>query len=404
MSSATVSRVQLHSPHQGQQRILRERRRYNVIACGRRFGKTVLCSDLVIDPALDGFPTAYYAPAYSFLTETWRELRHILRDVIRDKSETEKRIELVTGGVVKLWSLDDPDSSRGHRYKRVVIDEAAKVPKLEEAWNNTIRPTLADFHGDAFFPSTPRGRDYFWQLFTRGADPLQTDWKSWQMPTSTNPYIALSEIEEMRRSLPERVYRQEILAEFSEDSGGVFRGVRDAVDAGRLVNEEPVSECRYWLGVDLARVQDFTVLSVLNHAGRQVYHERFNQISWERQCAAIVRVANLYHAHVIIDSTGIGDPVFEAIRKTGISCEGYHLSNSSKEHLIDNLAMKIEQGGLRLMDIETQTNELLSYEYEILPSKNVRMNAPAGQHDDCVIALALSALKLQRQRFTGRMA
>jgi hypothetical protein len=396
--TATVLKVQLHTPHQAQQKILRERRRFNVIACGRRFGKTVLCSDLVVDPALDGYPTAYYAPAYPYLTEVWREVRNSVKEVTKDKSEQEKRIELITGGVIRIWSLDDPDTSRGHKYRRVVIDEAAKVPKLEEAWNNTVRPTLADFHGDAFFPSTPRGRDFFWQLYCRGMDSEHKDWASWQMPTYSNPYIDPSEIEEMRQNLPERVFQQEILAEFIEDAGGVFRGVRNAVDAGRSKNEEPIRGQKYYLGVDLARVQDFTVLSVVDKQGRQVYFERFNQISWERQKAAIIRVAQEYNAHVVLDSTGLGDPIFEAVRKSGISCEGYHLTNQSKEALIDNLAMRIEQGQTRIMDIETQTNELLAYEYEILPSRNVRMNAPSGMHDDCVIALALAEVKLDRRQ------
>lgn len=358
----------------------------------------------MIDPALDGYPTAYYAPAYPYLTEIWREIRNTCAEITKDKSEQEKRLELTTGGVIRLWSLDDPDTSRGHKYRRVVIDEAAKVAKLEEAWNNTVRPTLADYHGDAFFPSTPRGRDFFWQLYCRGMDEQYPDWTSWQLPTSVNPHIAQSEIDEMQQNLPERVFQQEILAEFVEDAGGVFRKVREAIDAGRKENEDPAAGRRYFLGVDLARVNDFTVLAVMDDAGRQVYFERFNQISWERQKESILRIAERYRAHVVIDSTGVGDPIWEQIRRSGVSAEGFQLTNSSKERLIDNLAIGIEQGQLRLMDIETQTNELIAYEYEILPSRNVRMNAPEGMHDDCVIALAMAAWKVQRRGFTGKMA
>jgi hypothetical protein len=367
------------------------------MACGRRFGKTTLAIDLLSDPVLEGYPTAYYAPAYPYLTEIWRDIRQQFAPITKDKSEQEKRLETITGGIIKLWSLDDPDTSRGNKYRRIVIDEAAKVPKLEEAWNNTIRATLADYHGDAFFPSTPRGRDFFWQLYTRGEDDLYPDWACWQIPTSANPHISPDEIEDMRLSLPERVYQQEILAEFIEDAGGVFRGVRAAVDAGRKKNEEPTPGRRYFQGVDLARVQDFTVIDVVDDTGRQVYHERFNQISWERQKASILSVARRYDAYVVLDSTGLGDPIYEAIRREGIACEGYNLTNASKEALIDNLAMRIEQRETRLMDVDQQTNELIAYEYEILPSRAVRMNAPAGMHDDCVIALALSEWKLNRR-------
>jgi hypothetical protein len=137
-------------------------------------------------------------------------------------------------------------------------------------------------------------------------------------------------------------------------------------------------------------VEDFTVLSVLDDAGRQVYHDRFNQISWERQTAAILDVARQYRATVFIDSTGVGDPIYERIRLAGASVDPYQFTNASKERLIDHMAMQIEQGKVRLMDIPAQTNELLAYQYELTPSRNVRMNAPEGMHDDCVISLGLA--------------
>jgi hypothetical protein len=147
---------------------------------------------------------------------------------------------------------------------------------------------------------------------------------------------------------------------------------------------------------------DFTVLSVMDSAGRQVHFERFNQISWERQLAAIMAVHERYRAAVVIDSTGVGDPIFERLRKAGVPVKPYQFTNASKEALIDNLAMRLEQGLVRLMDVPEQTNELLAYQYELTPSRNIRMNAPAGMHDDTVIALALSAWSSQPRtlRFT----
>jgi hypothetical protein len=128
----------------------------------------------------------------------------------------------------------------------------------------------------------------------------------------------------------------------------------------------------------------------VDQAGRQVYFDRFNQISWERQLAAIEAPARKYKASIFLDSTGVGDPIFERVRKAGLNVTPYQFSNASKEALIDNLAMKLEQGQVRLMDLPAQTNELLAYQYELTPSRNVRMNAPEGMHDDCVIGLALA--------------
>jgi hypothetical protein len=82
---------------------------------------------------------------------------------------------------------------------------------------------------------------------------------------------------------------------------------------------------------------------------------------------------------------------------------GYQFTNASKEALIDNLAMRIEAGTVRLMDVPAQTNELLAYQYELTPSRNVRMNAPQGMHDDCVIALGLAVWGLTKPRVDYRL-
>lgn len=332
---------------------------------------------------------AWFAPTYKMLLEPWRELKRTLAPVISRVNDTERRIELITGGAIDCWSLDDPNAGRGYKYKRVVVDEAAMVGRLEEAWTQAIRPTLADFEGDAYFLSTPKGRDYFWRLWTMGQDALNDSFRSWRYPTVANPYIKPSEVEAARLNLPERAFLQEYLAEFLEESGGVFRGVAAAVDTG-VKSRDGVGP--YTIGVDLARVEDFTVISVLDSESRQVYHERFNQISWERQVGAVKRVAEMFpNSKVRVDATGVGDPIFERLRGLGLRVDPFKFTSQSKEALIDNLAMLIEQGRIRLLDVPEQTTELMAYEYQMTPSRNVRMNAPAGMHDDCVIALALSA-------------
>lgn len=112
---------------------------------------------------LDGFPVAWFAPSYKYLTEAWREFERALKPVVVRKNATEHRIELVTGGSIDFWSLKDEDAGRSRKYKRVVVDEAAQVKNLEECWNGAIRPTLTDLKGDADLLSTPRA-----QLFLEG--------------------------------------------------------------------------------------------------------------------------------------------------------------------------------------------------------------------------------------------
>jgi phage FluMu gp28-like protein len=360
------------------------------VACGRRFGKSLLGIDRLIQPALNGGRSAWFSPTYPMLTEIWGETKRILQPVTMRVSAQEHRIELLTGGVVDMWSLENADSVRGRKYHRAILDEAAMVGNLEEAWNAAIRPTLTDYRGDAWLLSTPRGMNFFWKAWTWGSGTDQPEWMSWRMPTSANPFIDAEEIEAARKSLPERVFSQEYLAEFLEDAGGVFRKVRAAADEGRTANEAAVPGRFHSMGADLARAMDYTVITVLDDEGRQVYHERFNQISWERQIAAISEAAGRYEAQVWMDCTGVGDPIYEALAKRGVRVQPFHFTMQSKTQLIDRLAMALENGRLRLMDVPEQTSELLAYQYEMTASRNVRMNAPAGLHDDCVIALALA--------------
>lgn len=344
---------------------------------------------MCLESALMGGTAWWVAPTYKVAAVGWRQLKGLGRQmagaIIR---EVDRKVEFPGGGWYQVRSADDPDSLRGEGLDRVILDECAFI--AESAWNEALRPALSDRKGSALFVSTPSGRNWFWRLWTRGQSGDDPEWASWRFPSTLNPFLDPAEIESARKDLPERTFRQEYECEFIEESGGVFRNVEICVDADRSHPDAPHPHQVYTMGVDLARTQDFTVITILDGLGRQVYHERFNQIAWERQIGAIVNAASQYHAHVVIDSTGVGEPIYDRVQMAGIPTTPFHFSSASKGPLIDALAMRIEQGGLRLMDVPQQTAELLAYQYELTPSRNVRMNAPAGFHDDCVIALALA--------------
>lgn len=201
--------------HLNQKKIVDEAKRFNVVCCGRRFGKTSLSEELLLSPddplngALNGYPVSYMAPTYSMIMDVWREMNLILYPIIKTKSEVEKRIEIDGGGILDFWSLDSYDTIRGRKYKRVIVDEAASVRHLKEAWQKVIRPTLTDLQGDAFFFSTPKGQNnYFYDLSQREG------WGFWQMPSSANPYLKQSEIDAAEAELDPLTFAQEYLASF----------------------------------------------------------------------------------------------------------------------------------------------------------------------------------------------
>jgi hypothetical protein len=326
------------------------------------------------------------------LAEVWRDLKQLLRPVVAKVSEQEHRLELITGGTIECWSLDSPDTTRGRKYKRVVVDEAAMVGGLLDAWRNVIRPTLTDLIGDAWFLSTPKGLGGFWVLYRQGDDPEQPDWAAWRMPTTANPYISAKEVEDARGDLPERAFAQEYLAEFLTDGAGVFRRVRDCATAARQAGAVP--DHRYVFGVDWGQLHDFTVVSVVDVTTReQVHIDRFNQIDWYLQVGRLRILAEKFRpALVIAERNSVGGPQIEAMTALNLPVWGWDASNATKHEAMTALALAFERGDLKILDDPVQTGELLAYDAERLPSGVLRYGAPEGMHDDCVVALALSWL------------
>jgi hypothetical protein len=166
--------------------------------------------DRLIHPALRGKPVAWFSPTYRLLSDAWRSMQSTLHAVTARKNEAEHRLELRGGGVVEAWSLDNPDAGRGRAYAAIVIDEAALVANLERAWQESIRPMLTDYRGDAWFLSTPKGTaNYFHTLHQKGHGSLKGEWRSWQRPTSDNPLIDATEIAAAREDLSDLAFAQE---------------------------------------------------------------------------------------------------------------------------------------------------------------------------------------------------
>ena len=216
------------------------------------------------------------------------------------------------------------------------------------------------------------------------------EWASWQMPSSVNPTLAPSELDEMRRTMPERTYRQEIEAAFVEDGGGVFRRVQEAATA------EPQSVRRgdslYICGIDWALNFDFSVVTVIDVKRREmVYMDRFNGVDYTMQRDRIKAICDRFAVSgIIAEQNGLGGPNNEALRRMGLPVRDFTTTNSTKADIIESLAAAFEQGNIRILNDATLIAELQAYEVQRLPSGMVRYTAPDSMHDDCVVSLALA--------------
>lgn len=203
-----------------QREIWEGRKRFNVVAAGRRAGKTVLGVRITAYHALQQRqPVGWFVHEYSLLEETWRDLKRVLEPAVVKSNDASHRLVLLGGGVVEGLSIGkNLRAGRSRKYACVIVDEAAHAPTLEETWKQAIYATLADLKGSAWFLSSAFGKGFFYRLWSRGQNSQSVNWKSWRYTTYDNPHIARSEIENARLELPEEIFRQEFLAEFLDET------------------------------------------------------------------------------------------------------------------------------------------------------------------------------------------
>ena len=363
---------------------------------------SLVCAD-------EGGAVAWVVPTYKNSRPLWRFARRAVLRLAAGRecrvSEGDKVIEFPNGGHLSIYTADNPAGILGEAFDLVVCDEAARF--APEVWREAIWPTLADRNGRALHISTPRGRNWFWEEWLRGQDDAWSDYASWKLPSSDNPFPSIQRAaREAKDRVPEAIYRQEWLAEFVDDSV-VFRKVHDAIDDG-VTTRPYVDGHRYVMGVDLARLEDFTVATVVDVSvtPREVVAvDRYNKIDWSAQVGRIAALAQRYHVEVVFaDQTGVGDPVVADMRRAlrVRMLHGVQFTSTNKAPMVEALMLAFEQGGIRLLDHSVMTGELLAYDAKRLPSGAMRYEAPSGQHDDCVASLMLAWEAAGRQR-VGRL-
>jgi len=391
-----------------QQSIFDHPAKFKMAVKGRRFGLTKGAANDFILQALQGkFKRGLWVDVVNSNIDRYidRYFMPILKKLpsnlyLRKKQD---KIIYIKDAYIDFRSSDRPESLEGFGYDKAFLNEAGIILKDEYLWNNAIRPMLWEYKPQTVIGGTPKGKGLFYELFLRGLDPEQKDYKSFHFTSFDNPYLDSKLLSEEIKSMPENNVRQEIYAKFLDDVGVVFRGVKEvAISKPR----KPESGHMYVMGVDLAKYEDFTVIVVYDRKDNtQVYQERFNQIDWNLQKKKIISICKTYNnALTIIDATGLGDPIADDLIRSGIPVEPYKLTNTSKKELIEKLIIWIEQKKLKMLALKQTVDEFNAFAYDISRTGKIRYNAPVGFHDDIVIAhgLALSSLQPITKTISGK--
>lgn len=402
-------------PHDGQKLVHESDKRFRLIAAGTRWGKD-RCSmmefilkfsemlsedrDDSLVPKVHGW---FIAPTYKMARNLWMEFKSFFpAEWVINFWETEKMIETVNDGIIEIRSADDPKSLVGVGLDIVIVTEAARIMRLEEVWPNIEDRLMSPGRGPggkggiALINSTPTGRNFFYRMFRWGQKEDQLsdqDWESWTFPSWTNPYLNLKDkdyLERIKKRYPERVYRQEILAEFIAETNSVFPKADSCAnyigDAKRVPGEV------YTIGYDPAKEVDYSAVVVRNSLGEAVHIDQWTGVPWPAQIEKIVALSRYYnYARVVIDKTGLGQTLPSMISANGVVTEEVTLSNIEKERLVNHLAMLIEQETISYPDNEVLLNELKDYQYSYTKTGKISFSASSyNKHDDLVIAMVLA--------------
>lgn len=297
-----MATIEFH-PHDSQRELIKNSKRYTVLRCGRRWGKTLYALYLILSYFYAGKRVAFFAPGTSKFEGIWEKLTDLLAPVsLTGKVKIDRTKKIIratrTKGFIQFWTLENPDAGRSQTYDLVIIDEAAFCDNLEYSWLKAIQPTLLDTAGDAVFMSTPLGTDnYFCELANRVGD----NWYEHHAPSWTNTRIpnVVEEIDALRADLPTSVFEQEYGAEFIDDSTMKFFYSQGSIMRGTLAELNP--EYPLWMSFDFnldpCSVLISQKIDLPLSLGGGCFHYREHQVvgSIHQLCAEIRRQGYLDH-------------------------------------------------------------------------------------------------------------
>jgi hypothetical protein len=234
-----------------QEQVFKDTSRFKVVAAGRRCGKSRLCAITLLIEALrcpQGSAVLYVAPTNGQARQIiWQVLMELGKEVIQSAHINNQDITTINGATIYVRGADRPDTLRGVSLTYAVLDEVADIKP--EAWEQVIRASLSDRKGRALFLGTPKGRNWFYDLFRLGENESDPDWKSWHFTTKDNPLIDPTEIESAKKTLSSFAFKQEYMASFTNAGSDVFK--EEWIKYG----EEP-EYGSYYVAIDLAGFEE----------------------------------------------------------------------------------------------------------------------------------------------------
>ena len=383
------------TPHTKQRELLNKiitsTQKYHIASIGRQFGKSLMGMNLLLYWAINQKPCKilWVSPVYSQAEKVHKELMQAIggSGIVESNNYSSNEMKLKTGSTIYFRSAERYDNIRGMTLDYAVIDEAAFIK--DDAWAEAIRPTLVVRGKKVLFISTPKGKNWFYDLYQLGISPDYPNYQAYKGSSFDTPFIDPQELQDAKRTVPEKVFKQEYLAEFLDAGGEVFSNLN-------LIEHHtwPQPQGNIFCGIDLAKQEDFTVATFMDSQGKVVEIYRNNKSTWNTMVEEITVLLKKYNASALIEVNSIGDVIFEQIKQRHSNTHPFTTTSKSKNEIIEGLILDVNEQSISIPSKQLfpplqHEMEIFTYDYNP-KTRSVRYTHPNGMHDDTVISLSLS--------------
>jgi hypothetical protein len=367
--------------------ILKKEDMFYTLVCGRQIGKTLLLINMLLYYGINKPRTTllWVSPYYSMAVKVLSQIIDAIEftPITKEANKSEKIISLVNGSRIYFRSAEKPETIRGLSIDYCFLDEAQDIS--DDAFNKAILPTLTAKGKKCLIAGTPKSKNWFYQYFQRGEEQ---NYNSYTAPSSISPYVSEDFLKEQQESLPPSIYEQEFEAKWQEGDGEVFSNI----DSVCILEEWVRATSKTYGALDIGTKNDYSVLTILDSSGRLVHIWRERGLEYSQIVDKVVYLCKQYKTDLFVEANGVGDPIYEMIKKKWRTTEPFITTNQSKENIIRRLISDISEGNLELPSpnlFNPLYKELQMFQYRYLPSGKISYEAMSGAHDDCVMSLAM---------------
>tara|TARA_R110002074_G_scaffold2181_1_gene13000 strand:+ start:2626 stop:3855 length:1230 start_codon:yes stop_codon:yes gene_type:complete len=400
--------IQLYTPHSKQLAVHEACNNPDLffisVNAGRQSGKTALSQQQAIKWALDSSNVIVYwvSPTASQADKVYKQMLKMIDGqpfmTSSKGGQGDTEIVMYNGSKIQFRSSAQEDSLRGETIEYLIIDEAAF--QKESVFFEILLPMLNVRGRKVLVVSTPKGKNWFFNMIQKGN--VDSKYKSFLFTSYDNPYSNIEVINLAKASMPAVLFAQEYMGEFVDNSA-IFENLKELCNID-ISKSKTDTNNHYYIGIDIALKDDYTVITVIDKDDNVVWYDRFNQCTAPQLKQRIIDANNVWKPKkIMIEENNQGLPIIDdlkIIHKLN-NIVGFKTTGTSKPEIINNLINAFASKKIRVPNDAIYISELETFTMTISPTGKPKFAASHGFHDDIPMSLAITWECKNKYKYSG---